>query len=80
MPMHDYRCRACGGVFEALVRLGGQDTERPACRRCGGADTERLVAAPTAPGKSAGIVAAARQQAAREGHFSHYARSERPRR
>jgi putative FmdB family regulatory protein len=75
MPMHDYRCRACGGVFEALVRLGG---EAPACRSCGGADTERLVAAPSAPGRSAGIVAAARQQAAREGHFSHYARGERP--
>jgi hypothetical protein len=33
---------------------------------------EKLVSAPAAPGKSAGIVAKARKQAAKEGHFSNY--------
>lgn len=75
MPMHDYRCGGCGAVFEALVRLGAP---APACRACGAPETERCVAAPAAPPRLPGVAASARRQAAREGHFSHYQRSERP--
>lgn len=75
MPIHDYRCRACGTAFEALVRAGAQ----PACPGCGAADAERLLSLPAAPGKTKAIVAAARRQAAREGHFSHYSAAERGR-
>ena len=40
MPLYDFRCRACGTEFEALVRA----TEpAPACRACGHADLERLI-------------------------------------
>src|SRR5262249_23197580 len=38
MPLFDFRCGACGHVFEALVRP--QDP-RPECPRCHAADLER---------------------------------------
>lgn len=74
MPIHDYRCSACGHDFETLVRGGAV----PACPRCGDtAGLERLVSRIAPAGTSAGLVAGARRQAAREGHFSHYSRAER---
>jgi putative FmdB family regulatory protein len=68
MPIHDYRCRACGAAFELLV-LGSR---MPLCKACQSPDLERQVALTAAPGKSQAIVAAGRRAAAREGHFSHY--------
>jgi putative FmdB family regulatory protein len=41
VPLYEYRCRACGLEFEALVR----GTERPACAACGSADLERCLSA-----------------------------------
>jgi len=32
MPLHDFLCRGCGQVFEALV----MGTEQPVCPQCGG--------------------------------------------
>jgi putative FmdB family regulatory protein len=40
MPIYDFRCRACGHEFEALVR--SQDGP-PLCRSCHGQDLERLL-------------------------------------
>ncbi len=37
MPLFDFRCRACGHEFEALVRPGTE----PACPSCQGLDLER---------------------------------------
>jgi putative FmdB family regulatory protein len=42
MPLYEYKCRACGHEFEALVR--GADT--PSCPSCKGQDLERLLSAP----------------------------------
>lgn len=39
MPLYDYRCRACGHTFEALVRNDIAPTE---CEKCHAADLERL--------------------------------------
>jgi putative FmdB family regulatory protein len=75
MPIFDYRCVACGAVFEALVRGGAT----PPCPRCQAENPQRRVSAPAAPGRSGAIVQAARRQAAREGHFSHYSARERAR-
>lgn len=72
MPIHDYVCRACGGSFETLVRGGAV----PACPYCGAIDLARQISAPVAPGRSAGIIASARRQAAREGHLSNFSASE----
>lgn len=74
MPLYDYRCTQCQQVSELLV----SSHATPACPLCGCERMERLISAPQAPGQSAGIIASARRQAAREGHFSHYAKSERP--
>jgi putative FmdB family regulatory protein len=76
MPLFDFVCKTCGSSFELLVR----GSSAPVCPECGSAALEKQVSLPAQPGKTAGIVASARKQAAREGHFSNYAPSERPRR
>ncbi|HEX6363875.1 MAG TPA: zinc ribbon domain-containing protein [Albitalea sp.] len=73
MPIHDYRCRACGAEFETLVRGGAS----PACPQCGATALERLLSLTAPQGTSGKRLATARQAAAREGHFSHYSRAER---
>lgn len=75
MPIFDFRCTDCGKTFELLVRTATV----AACPSCGSEQVEKQVSAPAPPGQSAGLVAKARTQAAREGHFSHYRRSEKPR-
>lgn len=76
MPIFDFHCRACGADNELLVR----SATPPACPSCGSHALDKQVSAPAAPGQSAGLVREARAQAAREGHFSNYRRSEIPRR
>lgn len=76
MPIFDFHCKQCGSNFEALVR----GSVFPVCPGCGSGQVEKLVSLPAAPGKSSGIIARSRAQAAREGHFSNYSASERPRR
>jgi putative FmdB family regulatory protein len=39
MPLYDFRCRACGHEFEALVRSG----DAPECPSCKSPDLERLL-------------------------------------
>ena len=41
MPLYDYKCRACGHTFEALVR--SSDTSAPACPSCQSQDLEQLL-------------------------------------
>ncbi len=74
MPLYDYRCSDCDRVFELLVKLADQ----PVCPECGCA-MEKQVSLPAAPGQTAALLSKARAQAAKEGHFSHYKPSERPR-
>jgi putative FmdB family regulatory protein len=73
MPLYDYRCTACRAEFELLVRAGTV----PACPHCGATRLERAVSRVAPAGKSAGIVAAGRRAAAKEGHFSNYSKAER---
>jgi len=75
MPIFDFHCESCDQTFELLVR-----NEAPVCPHCGSSRVAKQVSAPNAPGRSKEILASARRQAAREGHFSHYSRSEKPRR
>jgi putative FmdB family regulatory protein len=75
MPLYDYRCRDCDKTFELLIKL----SDTPVCPECAGKNLEKLVSQPATPGQTAALLAKARTQAAREGHFSHYKRSERPR-
>ena len=73
MPLYDYHCPACGGDFEALVRSGTV----PPCPACGATNPERQLSRIAPAGTSAALIAGARRQAAKEGHFSHYSRAER---
>lgn len=73
MPLYDFRCVVCTGTFELLAK---SDTVPP-CPACGADALTRLVAAPAAPPQSDAIKAAARRQATREGHLSHFTRPER---
>ena len=74
MPIFDFFCKDCDRTFELLVR----GSTLPTCPECGGDEVEKQVSLPAPQGKTSGIVARARTQAAREGHFSNYAPSERP--
>lgn len=74
MPLYDYRCTACQATFERLVKAGAE----PDCPHCGSTRLERQVALTAPQMQTPKILRRARQQAAREGHFSHYAPSERP--
>lgn len=76
MPLFDFHCKQCNCNFELLVR----GSTAYVCPECGSAEVEKRVSLPAAPGKTKDIIATARDQAAREGHFSNYAPSERPRR
>lgn len=66
MPIHDFRCPACGAQFELLVRAN----TAPVCPLCLSRNLNKLLSPPAPQGKSAGIIAQARAQAAREGHLS----------
>ena len=39
MPIYEYRCRECGELTEALVRMGGKADV--ACSKCGSKKVER---------------------------------------
>lgn len=72
MPMYDYRCQACAQAFELLVR----SSTTPTCPHCASTALLRQVSLTAPQGTSAGIIAAGRRAAAREGHFSHYSKTE----
>ena len=57
MPLYDFRCKACGEEFEALVRPPHQ----PACPSCAGADLERLLSGFSFSVRSGGLSQAARR-------------------
>jgi putative FmdB family regulatory protein len=57
VPLYDFRCRACGAEFEALVR----PPHEPACAACGSADLERLVTGLSFSVRSGGLSPAARR-------------------
>jgi len=73
MPLFDFECPHCGEIQEHLV-LG---REPPSCRKCGRAELHKITSLPAPVGKSAGLIARARQRAEANGHLSHYSSSER---
>ncbi|CCG41873.1 FmdB family zinc ribbon protein [Magnetospirillum molischianum] len=72
MPIFSFRCTKCSEEFETLV----MGSESPTCPACSSSALERLVSAPSVGGKTEAALGRVRQQAAREGHFSNYSRSE----
>jgi len=44
MPIYEYRCQGCGGVFEELTLSAGTGTGAR-CRHCDGGDVVRLMSA-----------------------------------
>lgn len=77
MPYFSYRCTACNHTFETLVRSG----EIPACPECQAETLDRLLTgAPVIGGKTEAAFKGFRAQAAREGHFSNFSKSELKRR
>ncbi|CAL1240494.1 FmdB family zinc ribbon protein [Candidatus Methylocalor cossyra] len=75
MPIYDYHCKHCGKEFELLV----SHSARPVCPECGQPDLEKRPSLTAPQGKSAALIAKARAQAAKEGHFSNYSAAERAR-
>ncbi|SMF97597.1 putative regulatory protein, FmdB family [Methylomagnum ishizawai] len=73
MPIYDYHCPQCDKQFELLVSASSV----PTCPHCGGQNLEKLLSLTAPQGKIPGIIAKARGQAAKEGHFSNYSKAER---
>ena len=67
MPLFDFRCRACGHQFEALVRA--QDPPPGECPACQATDLERLLSifAPSSSGMRQASAAKQVASAARRG-------------
>ena len=57
MPLFDFRCRACGATFEALVRPPAD----PVCPACHATDLERLITGFSFSVRSGGLSKAARR-------------------
>lgn len=72
MPIYEYRCKACNKTFDLLIRA----STVPTCPECGSTELEKLVSLLAPHAKSPDILKRARTQAAREGHFSNYRKSE----
>lgn len=72
MPIYDYRCIDCGHEAELLIKVNAT----PVCPKCGSQTMEKRVSMPAPQGKSAGLIARGRAQAAREGHLSNFSASE----
>jgi len=66
MPIHDFLCRSCHAPCELLVRGG----VTPVCPHCGATALDKQLSPPAPPARSPALLARARAQAAREGHFS----------
>ncbi|WP_013504643.1 FmdB family zinc ribbon protein [Rhodopseudomonas palustris] len=73
MPLYGFHCGNCDKNSELLVGF----SDKPRCPHCGARNMERMISRPASPGRSKGLISAARAQAAREGHFSNYSRKER---
>ncbi len=52
MPLYEYRCKACGEVFEKMVRWSEADRS-PACPNCQSQETQKKVSHIAALGSSA---------------------------
>lgn len=57
MPLYDFRCRACGYEFEALVR----PPTAPVCPSCASPDLDRLPSGFSFSVRSGGLSPAARK-------------------
>ncbi len=42
MPIYEYKCADCGGVFEVMVSRSRR-RRHPPCDQCGGSSTERVM-------------------------------------
>ncbi|ABD09386.1 conserved hypothetical protein [Rhodopseudomonas palustris HaA2] len=73
MPLYGFHCTDCDKDSELLVGFA----DKPRCPSCGSRKMERLISRPAPPGRSKGVVKAARARAAREGHLSNFSRKER---
>lgn len=67
MPLYDFRCRACGQSFEALVRSG----HAPACPSCASTDLERLISNLSVSVRSGGLSNAARRAVRKQQRQQH---------
>lgn len=76
VPVFDFECQSCGQTHEELI-LG--EPAEPRCPACGSSELRKLLGTPSPPGRSKGMIAAARRLAAAEGNLSNFSASERAR-
>jgi putative FmdB family regulatory protein len=67
MPLYDYRCRACGAAFEALVRAPIE----PQCPSCASPNLERQPPTASFSVRSGGLSHAARRAVQKQQKAQH---------
>ncbi|MGC8493558.1 MAG: FmdB family zinc ribbon protein [Syntrophobacteraceae bacterium] len=53
MPIHEFKCKKCGMLFEAIC-LRIDEKDKAACPSCGGNDVEPLISTFSLSGSSSG--------------------------
>ena len=53
MPLYEYRCEACGHVFEKIQKFS--DARVSVCPKCGSGPVEKLASSPAIQFKGAGF-------------------------
>ncbi|WP_066633013.1 FmdB family zinc ribbon protein [Desulfolucanica intricata] len=48
MPIFEYKCKACGEIFDVL-QLAGKDNDQIKCPSCESSELEKLISAPFLP-------------------------------
>ncbi len=69
MPLYEYRCKACGHVFEKMVRWSESD-RAPVCPNCNGQETQKQISSFASSGSSSGSFGSGGSSCGSSGRFS----------
>lgn len=69
MPLYEYRCNACGQVFEKMMRWSEAD-RTPLCPHCQSQDTKKKVSAFASLGGTSAASSSSSSSCGSSGRFS----------
>jgi putative FmdB family regulatory protein len=69
MPLYEYRCKACGEVFEKMVRWSEADRS-PVCPNCQSPDTQKKMSHIASFGSTTSVSSGSTSSCGSGGRFS----------